>query len=195
MKKKLPGFIIAVICIGLVVGAYYYLSNSRAGQNVENGTELTEVEKVLAKDLTKNYPMTPREVVTFYNRILGCLYNEEYTDKQLHGLSEKMRMLMDEELKEVNTEEDFFDSLKTEVTSFTSQEKKIATTTVSDSNDVQYKTIEGRECAYVNASYFMKGADNGDFSRTTQCYVLRKDEAENWKILGFSLVGGEDSDD
>lgn len=192
MKKKISGLIVAIICIGLVVGAYYYLSSSRAGKNVENGTELTEVEKVLAKDLDKSYPMTPREVVTFYNRILGCLYNEEYTDDQLHGLSEKMRMLMDEELKEVNMEDEFFENLKKEAASFALQGKKIATTTVSDSNDVQYKTVGGRECAYVNASYFMKEGDNGDFSRTTQCYVLRKDEAENWKILGFSLVGGED---
>lgn len=194
MKKKVTGLVIAIICISLVVGVYYYLSSSRAGRNVENKTELTEVEKVLTKDLEKSYPMTPREVVTFYNRILGCLYNEEYTDEQFQKLGEQMRKLMDEELKEENPEDEFFDSLKKDVALYASLKRKITTTTVSDSGDIQFKTVEGRECAYVNSTYFLKEGE-GDFSRTVQCYVLRKDEAENWKIVGFYLVEGDSSND
>lgn len=175
MKKKVNGLIIAIICISLVVGIYYYLSSSRAGRNVENKTELTEVEKVLTKDLEKSYPMTPREVVTFYNRILGCLYNEEYTDEQFLQLGEQMRMLMDEELKEENPEDEFFDNLKMDVATYDALERKITTTTVSDSGDIQFKTVDGRECAYVNSTYFLKEGES-DFSRSVQCYVLREDE-------------------
>lgn len=194
MKKKVTGLVIAIICISLVVGIYYYLSSSRAGRNVENKTELTEVEKVLTKDLEKSYPMTPREVVTFYNRILGCLYNEEYTDEQFQELGEQMRKLMDEELKEENPEDEFFENLKKDVALYASMKRKISTTTVSDSGDIQYKTVDGKECAYVNSTYFLKEGES-DFSRTVQCYVLRKDEAERWKIVGFYLVEGDSSDD
>ncbi len=190
MKKQIRGLVIAIICISAVVGLYYYLTHIRAQQNVENQVELTEVEKVLTKDLEKSYPMTPREVITFYNRILGCIYNEEYTQEQFEGLASQIRMLMDEELLSENPEEEYLRSLDADVASYKALEKQIATTKVSDSADVQYKTVNGDECAYVSSSYFIKEGDTS-YEKTVQRYVLRKDSVENWKIVGFYLVEGE----
>ena len=56
-----------------------------------------------------------------------------------------------------------------------------------------YKTVDGDKCAYVTASYFIKGDDN--YSKTYQEYVLRKDEDGNWKILVFYQVEGDSSDE
>lgn len=105
-----------------------------------------------------------------------------------------MRMLMDEELKEENPEDEFFDNLKMDVATYDALERKITTTTVSDSGDIQFKTVDGRECAYVNSTYFLKEGES-DFSRSVQCYVLREDEAERWKIVGFYLVEGDSLND
>ena len=61
-----------------------------------------------------------------------------------------------------------------------------------DSNDVNYQTIDGDECAYVTASYFI--SEGKEYDRTNQMYVLRKDENGKWKILVFYQVEGESSD-
>lgn len=190
MKKQVKGLIIAIVCISLVVGLYFALTQGKSRQNVENQTELTEVEKVLTKDLEKSYPMTPREVITFYNRVLGCLYNEECTEEQFEGLASQLRKMMDAELQAENPEEEHLAALKTDVAAYAALEKKITTTKVADSADVQYKKVDGRECAYVSSSYFIKEGE-AEFERTVQMYVLRKDEAENWKIVGFNLVEGD----
>lgn len=192
--KRAKEILVIVICIALIIGGYFYLVHSSNKRGIENTKDLTEIEKVLTKDLSKNYPKTPREVITYYNRILGCLYNEECTNEQFEKLAEQMRLLMDEELIEQNPDEDFINNLKQDIAAYAQAEKKIATTTVSDSADVEFKKIKGRECAYVSSSYFVKEGTGG-FSLSTQRYVLRKDSEDQWKILAFTLVKGDDTDE
>ena len=58
---------------------------------------------------------------------------------------------------------------------------------------MEYKEVDGDDCAYVKASYFIK--EGYAYSRTYQMYVLRKDADGNWKILEFYQVNGDSSDD
>ena len=67
MKKGIRIVGIAIICIGIIVGYYYYLSN-HGKKDVENSTEISKVDEALSRDLAKDYPPTPREVVKFYNK-------------------------------------------------------------------------------------------------------------------------------
>ena len=46
------------------------------------------VERVY-KDLEKDYPPTPREVIKYYNEILDCFYNEEATKEEIEDLGNK----------------------------------------------------------------------------------------------------------
>lgn len=194
MKKSIGGVIAAVVCIVLVAGLYYYATVARERQSVENASDLTEADKILTKDLEKSYPMTPREVVTFYNRILVCLYDEEYTDEQFEELAMQLRRLMSDELLKENPQEVHLSALKNDVETYASLDKKIATATVESSTDVKKRTVNGKETAYVTSSYFIKEGEKA-FSRSRQCYVLQQDEAENWKIVGFYLLEGENGDD
>lgn len=185
--KKIRGIIIGIICICLVVGYYYYLSN-RGEASKE--TDLTEVQKVVLKDLDgKEYPKTPREVVKLYNRILCCYYNEEYTKEEFYKLADQALKLMDEELAANNPSEQYYLRVETEVESYHEKKRTINNASVCDSNEVQYSTINGAECAYVTASYFVK--DNEGFTKSNQNYVLRKDAEGRWKILAFELDKGE----
>lgn len=68
MKKGIRIVGIAIICIGIIVGYYYYLSN-HGKKDVENSTEISKVDEALSRDLAKDYPPTPREVVKFYNKL------------------------------------------------------------------------------------------------------------------------------
>lgn len=191
MKKNMSAVVLAVICIALIVGVFWQINRSRDA-SVEDMVNLTEVQKVITIDLDKNYPETPREVVKTYNRILSCFYREEYTEEELRDLGNQARKLFDQELLDNNPEEKYFKSLKADIEDYHEKSKVIASTSVCDSNDVKYQTIDGDECAYVTASYFIN--ENKQFSRTYQTYVLRKDEDGKWKILVFYQAEGESSD-
>lgn len=179
MKKNLRTVIIMVVCAALCIGYYYYLTN-RSKAKEKN---LTEVEQVITKSLDKSYPKTAREVIKFYNRILKCYYNEEYTEQQLKQLAEQARALMDEELQKENPEEKFLEALKADIEEYKEDKKKIASINMDISNEIDYKEVNGEECAYVNVSYFVKGEDES--VRSAQTYILRKDAEGKWKILGF----------
>jgi len=89
-KRNVIRVIAALVVIALIVGLYYYFSVHKRA-SVEDAVELTEVQKVITKDLDTNYPATPREVVKYYNRIIECFYNETYTDEELYDLGDQAR--------------------------------------------------------------------------------------------------------
>lgn len=189
--KKAHVIIIAVLCVVLIVGGYVFWMNKN--EKSANDVELTTVQKLITKDLEKSYPATPREVVKTYNEIISCFYNEEYTEDELEALGDQARLLMDEELLGNNPRDEYFQTLKAEIADYKNDERTIISYNLSSSNEVQFVTVDGRECAYVQTSYFIK--DKTGHSRTYQMYVVRKDEDGNWKILVFYQVEGDTSDD
>lgn len=176
--KKLRVVIVIVICVCLCVGYYYYLTN----RSIKSSAP-TETEELINKDLDKTYPTTPREVIKLYNRILVCLYNEEVSGDDVEALGEQARRLFDEELLARNPEDIYLLSLETDLEEYAEEKKKIISVTVSTSKEVDYKEVNGEECAYVEASYYIKGEK--DSERAGQIYILRRDENGRWKILGF----------
>ena len=189
--KKTHVIIIAVVCIALIVGAYVFWMNQNG--NTSEDVELTAVQQLITKDLESNYPATPREVVKTYNEIISCFYNEEYTEAELEALGDQARLLMDEELLGNNPRDEYFKALKAEIADYKEAERVIVSYNLSSSNEVEYLTVDDRECAYVQTSYFIK--DETGHSRTYQMYVVRKDEDGSWKILVFYQVEGDTSDD
>ena len=128
-----------------------------------------------------------------YNRIITCFYNDEYTDDELYDLGDQARKLFDDELLENNPRDEYFKNLKEDISEYHDKNKTIASSAVDSSNNVEYKEVDGDDCAYVKASYFIK--EGSAYSRTYQMYVLRKDADGNWKILVFYQVNGDSSDD
>ena len=143
----------------------------------------------LKKDFEKNYPKTPREVVKWYNRIITAFYGEEYTDDELEDMADQVRMLMDDELLSYNPRDTYIKNLKADIEDYKTRKKTIVQSSVSDSNDITYATVQGDYCAYVDAYYFSREAS--DYSRTYEEFVLRKDDDGHWKILTFRLMEGD----
>lgn len=194
--KNAKYVIIAIACICVICAGFFLFSQG----NQEEEKNLTEVEKVIVKDLENNYPKTPREVVKFYNRIVKCYYgNEKTTEKQLNDLVDQMLCLMDEDLLLVNPRDTYYNSVVQDIAYYKQNNKQLVSTDVCDSNEVKYVTDdkdgegESDKLAYVEASYFMN--EDGKFGYTYQQFVLRQDEDGNWKILTFYQIKGEDSDD
>ncbi len=185
--KKAGTVIVALLCITLVCAGFYCLK--RWSENSQNGEiELTEVQKIITKDLSKNYPETPREVVKLYNRILISYYGEDYTQEEFEQLADQALMLFDDELRAINPREEYIASVQADIDAYEMVSKYIAQSNVADSNSVIYKTIDGEEIAYVSASYFVREGKN--YTKTYQQYVLRQDEDGKWKILTFYKIDG-----
>ena len=192
---KAKVIIIAIACVCLICMGYFFFSQG----NVTSEKELTDIEKVLVKDLKRDYPKTPREVVKFYNRIIKCYYGENLTEKEVEQMADQMLCLLDEDLLLVNPRSEYFRSVKKDIEQYKEQKKHIVSTDVCDSNDVEYVddkkdgTDQVDKLAYVNASYFIN--TNGKFTNTYQQFVLRQDDDGRWKILTFYEVEGESEED
>lgn len=192
--KNAKYVIIAIVCISVICAGFFFFSQN----NKESEKNLTEIEKVIVKDLENNYPKTPREVVKFYNRIVKCYYGSETPSKeQVEDLVDQMLCIMDEDLILVNPREEYFNSVVNDINQYKRDKRQLVNTDVCDTNDVKYVTDdkegEKEELAFVDASYFMKNGD--DFVYTYQEFVLRQDEAGRWKILTFYQIEGEQSED
>lgn len=189
--KKSHVIIMVIVCISLLVGGFAIWMNRNGDASSEN-VELTKVQQLITKDLNKNYPSTPREVVKTYSEIITCFYNEEYTEKELEALVDQTLLLMDEELAANNPKEDYLKRVKDEILEFAAAERTIMRYNLPSSNEIELRTVDGRECAYVEMSYLLK--EKSSLDKTFQTYVVRKDEDGNWKILGFDKTEGDASD-
>lgn len=193
--KNAKYVIIAIACVCAICAGFFFFSQD----NKEQEKNLTEIEKVIVKDLKNNYPKTPREVVKFYNRIVKCYYGDTPTDEQLNDLVDQMLCIMDEDLLLVNSRDVYYNSVVSDIAQYKKDKKQLVSTDVCDSNDVKYvtDTKDGEnqkdELAYVNATYFVN--TDGNFAYTYQQFVLRQDADGRWKILTFYQIEGEDSDD
>jgi hypothetical protein len=167
--------------------------------NQEDEKNLTEIEKLIVRDLEKNYPKSPREVVKLYNRIVKCYYGSQTpTEKELRDLTDQMLCIMDDDLLLVNPRDEYFASVVGDINQYKRDKKQLVSTDVCSTNDVKYITDDknGEEekdnLAYVSASYFVN--TDGKFSYTYQEFVLREDADGRWKILTYYPIQGEDSD-
>ena len=192
--KNVKIIIIGIACICLICAGFFFFSK----ENATTEKELTEVEKIIVRDLKDNYPKTPREVVKFYNKIISCYYGGELKDAQLEKLADQMLLLLDEDLLVVNPRDEYINSVENDIEKYKTEKKKVVSTDVCDSNEVTYVNDEKEgssevdKLAYVNTSYFIN--TNGEFAYSYQQFVLRQDDDGRWKILTFYEVEGEPSD-
>lgn len=188
--KKTWVVAIAVVVIALLCGGFYWFNQKYGGNSTEK--ELTKVQKIITKDLEKDYPETPREVIKLYNRIITCYYGEEYTEEEFVQLAEQALCLFDEELLEINPRDTYIASVQQDVNEYKDRKKTISQSSVCDTAEVRYVTDNQDKIAYVTASYFIK--EGNSYSKTYQEYVLRKDENGKWKILTFYQIDGPSDD-
>lgn len=186
MKNIIKYVIIGIVLAVLIVSYFIYLQkNPATSKTNDTSTQMSELDKVLTKDFSKDYPSTPREVVKWYNRILMLYYSEELDEGELDSLTSQAMALFDVELVENNPKEIYMTSVKAEIDDYKDKGRKLVTADVADSEDVVYETVRGDDMAYIVGHYFVK--ENTSYSDTYQKYALRKDADGKWKILGYQL--------
>ena len=113
MKKRLGKLrkpIIITILALLVVSYYIYLTH----RNVNNDDKMTSnsaVSEITSRDLEKNYPGTPRAVVSYFADIQKIWYKDDITGDELTGLAQHARALFDDELLAANDYEQYMKNL------------------------------------------------------------------------------------
>ena len=186
MKNVIRITILAIALGCLIIGYYYYLSHRNLKTPTQEVTEESELDKVLNKDFATEYPETPRSVVKWYNRIISLYYDENTPEAQVDALCDQAMMLFDADLLQVNPREIYLSSVKADIVDYQLHGRRIVSTDVSSTADVEYKDANDEKYAYVVAYYFIKEGSN--YSRTYQKFALRKDESGKWKILAFELT-------
>lgn len=191
--KKAFIIVAALLCVALVCGGFYYVKN-RPGA-IDKGENLTEVQKIITTNLDQQYPPTPREVVKFYNRIILSYYEGDYSEDEFDALADQALELMDDDLAANNPKQEYMASVRKEVENYASRKRSITKANVCDSRDVIYfeDPNNGDDIAYVTVSYFVK--ENNSYDKTYQQYVLRKNDAGEWKILTYYQIEGTESED
>lgn len=173
--------IVIVLLVVAVVGYYAYLANKSHMSKAE--TSMTFVETTLSRDLTKDYPPTPKEVIKYYNEILRCLYNEESTAEEVSALTVKMRELYDDDLLAINELGTHQMLLQAEIADWKKNGRRYISFSPASSTDVDTYEYKGRTCAKIACAYAI--TQEGRNYQISQIYILRRDENKHWKILGW----------
>lgn len=191
MKKRMRWLItVTVLMVVGVIAYYFYVNKDNSSESTNDVDTVGEVDKVLNKDLEERYPYTVKEVVQFFVRIQKCYYNEEYTEDELVKLAYKATELFDTELVKENPFDEYYEDLKTEISLYDKTGKYIYKVMIDDNSEVVYSTIDEQKYASINCVYYLK--DESGTSKIKETYILRKDENDRWKILGWKEYEGSE---
>lgn len=186
MKKAqgAKGFIIVLVLILLVVGYYYYLSH----RTVEETEEVTisEAQELLLRDLDRNYPPSPKEVLKYFFDITTCLYNENLSEEDVNALAMRIQELYDDELVKNNPQQEYLTELKSEIASFQAGNSQILNYSTSSSVDVDYFEEDGYSFARIYGTYYLQVQKS--LKSLEEVFLLRKDEEGHWKLYGWQPV-------
>lgn len=189
MKRKMKlegkkGFIIAIIMVILVAGYYYYLSNRPV--EPEENVVVTEAQDLLLRDLDRNYPPSPKEVVKYYFEITKCLYNEKLSDADVEALALKLEEIFDDELAAHQVREEYLMDLKNEIAAFQGGSNLILNYSTSASTEVDYFDQDGHEFARLYGTFYLHVQKS--MHSLDEVFLLRRDEDGRWKIYGWEPV-------
>ena len=193
MKKNLKFIIIGVVLLLLVLGYYYYISNFRKVKEPEPELEeQSRVRELLARDLSRDYPPTPKEVARYYADITTAFYTENYTDDEFVSLALKIQQLYDDELVANTPADEYINNLRSEILMFKESGIVVSSYATTSSADVFFFEQDGASWARLDIAFTIKQERNVGIARET--FVLRKDEDRHWKIYGWAVAEDEKDD-
>lgn len=189
MKKSgIVKVVIIVVMLAAIILIFFLSQGHKSEQQTQSEAVATVVQSVLMRDLEHNYPPTPKEVVKYYAEITECFYNESYSDEELLLLAAKIQELYDAELIANKTQEQYIDDLKQDIVELKQDGYSIASYEVSASTDVEYFKQDGYSCARLYCTFNLRKGGTTGRAPSLERFLLRQDEDEHWKIMGWELV-------
>ena len=177
--------IAGLVALGLVY--YYYLANKDTGKDATDiAADTSEVSVLISKDIMANYPESPKDVVNLYARITKAYYDTSLTDEQIEALGKQARLMFDDELKNTQTDADFYEKLKEDIGNYNSTKTRISSYVIQSAVKTKYSTFKDRQYASIALVYYLRQGDKLIDSPTK--FTLRKDDDGHWKILFWELT-------
>lgn len=187
MKKYGRTIIVIAVLVALGLGYYYYLANKDTGKDATDiAADTGEVSVLISKDIMANYPQSPKDVVNLYARITKAYYDTSLTDEQIEALGKQARLMFDDELKNTQTDADFYEKLKEDIGNYNSTKTRISSYVIQSAAKTKYSTFKDRQYASIALVYYLRQGDKLIDSPTK--FTLRKDDDGHWKILFWELT-------
>ena len=187
MKKYGRTIIVIAVLVALGLGYYYYLANKDTGKDATDiAADTSEVSVLISKDIMANYPESPKDVVKLYARITKAYYDTSLTNEQIEALGKQARLMFDDELKNTQTDADFYEKLKEDIGNYNSTKTRISSYVIQSAAKTKYSTFKDRQYASIALVYYLRQGDKLIDSPTK--FTLRKDDDGHWKILFWELT-------
>ena len=187
MKKYGRTIIVIAVLVALGLGYYYYLANKDTGKDATDiAADTSEVSVLISKDIMANYPESPKDVVNLYARITKAYYDTSLTNEQIEALGKQARLMFDDELKNTQTDADFYEKLKEDIGNSNSTKARISSYVIQSAAKTKYSTFKDRQYASIALVYYLRQGDKLIDSPTK--FTLRKDDDGHWKILFWELT-------
>lgn len=187
MKKYGRTIIVIAVLVVLGLGYYYYLANKDTGKDATDiAADTSEVSVLISKDIMANYPESPKDVVNLYARITKAYYDTSLTNEQIEALGKQARLMFDDELKNTQTDADFYEKLKEDIGNYNSTKTRISSYVIQSAAKTKYSTFKDRQYASIALVYYLRQGDKLIDSPTK--FTLRKDDDGHWKILFWELT-------
>lgn len=187
MKKYGRTIIVIAVLVALGLGYYYYLANKDTGKDATDiAADTSEVSVIISKDIMANYPESPKDVVNLYARITKAYYDTSLTNEQIEALGKQARLMFDDELKNTQTDADFYEKLKEDIGNYNSTKTRISSYVIQSAAKTKYSTFKDRQYASIALVYYLRQGDKLIDSPTK--FTLRKDDDGHWKILFWELT-------
>ena len=187
MKKYGRTIIVIAVLVALGLVYYYYLANKDTGKDATDiAADTSEVSVLISKDIMANYPESPKDVVNLYARLTKAYYDTSLTDEQIEALGKQARLMFDDELKNTQTDADFYEKLKEDIGNYNSTKTRISSYVIQSAAKTKYSTFKDRQYASIALVYYLRQGDKLIDSPTK--FTLRKDDDGHWKILFWELT-------
>lgn len=187
MKKYGRTIIVIAVLVALGLGYYYYLANKDTGKDATDiAADTSEVSVLISKDIMANYPESPKDVVNLYARITKAYYDTSLTNEQIEALGKQARLMFDDELKNTQTDADFYEKLREDIGNYNSTKTRISSYVIQSAAKTKYSTFKDRQYASIALVYYLRQGDKLIDSPTK--FTLRKDDDGHWKILFWELT-------
>lgn len=187
-KNRTAVTIISMMVLALAILSFYFYWSYRTKPLEETAVEnMTDIQKLLNKDLVQNYPETPREVTKLFGNMMKNLYNNN-PDDEVEALALKIRDLYDEEFLNANPEESYLKNLYSDIASWKEANRRIANYNLVKEDMDEEQELNGVKYAVIYLSFTIQ--ENGKFTETWKM-MLRQDTQKKWKILGWQVVPSE----
>ena len=187
MKKYGRTIIVIAVLVALGLGYYYYLANKDTGKDATDiAADTSEGSVLISKDIMANYPESPKDVVNLYARITKAYYDTSLTNEQIEALGKQARLMFDDELKNTQTDADFYEKLKEDIGNYNSTKTRISSYVIQSAAKTKYSTFKDRQYASIALVYYLRQGDKLIDSPTK--FTLRKDDDGHWKILFWELT-------